>query len=107
MNDIAILKLEDAVELNTRVQIACLPSPKWEMDKYPGTIPNRTGYVVGWGTEKQFTKSSDTLKNAKVTIYDDKYCGLVIPKYEKNWNRQICAGNKTDMKYKFKLILEN
>lgn len=98
MNDIAILKLEDAVELNERVQVACLPNPKWELDKYPGTTPNRTAYVIGWGTEKQFTTSSDTLKNAIVTIYDEKYCGGVIPNFKKDWNKQICAGNLNILK---------
>lgn len=92
MNDLAILKLNDAVELNQHVQIACLPDPKADRNTYPISDPSRSAWVVGWGTTEQFGKSSKSLKNARVTIYGSDSCKEVLPENKKNWNSQICAG---------------
>ena len=91
LNDLAILKLDDAVELNEFAQVACLPESKVELNTYPRS--NRSAWIVGWGTTSQYGKSSQTLKNARVTVYDHSYCNDVLVNNKKNWASQICAGD--------------
>lgn len=88
MNDIAIFKLKEKVELNDYIQIACLPPSK--SGYYPGW--NISAYIVGWGTTSEGGEISYQLKNAKITVYDSGSCENVLPSFTKNWNSQICAG---------------
>jgi len=45
LNDIALLRLSEKVELTESIQISCLP--KEESDQYPGW--NVDAWIVGWG----------------------------------------------------------
>ena len=45
LNDFALLILDREVDLNQKIQLACLPSS--QSNTYPGT--NRDAWVVGWG----------------------------------------------------------
>jgi hypothetical protein len=88
LNDIALLKLKNKVELNDYIQIACLPPSKSLY--YPGF--NISAWIVGWGTVSFGGITSNQLKNAEITIYNDRYCENVLPEFIKNWYSQICAG---------------
>jgi hypothetical protein len=46
LNDIAMLRLSEKVELTEYIQISCLP--KEESNHYPGW--NIEAWIVGWGT---------------------------------------------------------
>ena len=43
MNDIALIKLKESVDLDEYIQVACLPDPKWS-SHYPPNVP---GWVIG------------------------------------------------------------
>ena len=93
LNDLAILKLEEEVELNEYVQIACLPLANFNRTTYPSASPTRSAWIVGWGTTNQYGASSQVLKNARVTVYSQASCKDVLPRSAKNWEAQICAGD--------------
>ena len=88
MNDLAILKLNDIVQSNQDVQFACLP--RYISSSSPPV--NSSAWVVGWGTTTVGGEASDVLRNIKIQVYDSSDCSRVS--YEKNWNAQICAGEK-------------
>lgn len=46
LNDIGILKLDGEVQLNSKIQLACLPDPA--KPDYP-TQTGSTVYAIGWG----------------------------------------------------------
>ncbi|CAF0860159.1 unnamed protein product [Brachionus calyciflorus] len=90
LNDIGIIKLSKAVDLNSNIQISCLPNPK--ISFYPENV-NLKSYAIGWGTLNYGdTSSSDILRNVDLTIYDGSKCNQVSL-YDNDWNKQICAGN--------------
>jgi hypothetical protein len=89
LNDIALFKLNEKVQLNEFIQIACLP-PDSESKSYPGV--NIPAWIVGWGSVSESGYNSDVLNNAKITVYNSSACDEVEPNSEKNWNTQICAG---------------
>ncbi|CAF0826377.1 unnamed protein product [Brachionus calyciflorus] len=88
-NDIAIIKLDEKVNLNEKIQIACVPDKS--KIKYPND--NIDGYIAGWGaTDTDGEVYPDILKQAKITIYQSSKCNNVAVEKEKNWDKQICAG---------------
>jgi hypothetical protein len=89
-NDIAILKLDEAVELNENVQVACLPDPR--ITVYPPSNVELDAVVVGWGRLQEGGDLPDELQNVKIKIYNNSMCENVSVEAEKNWNSQICAG---------------
>jgi len=90
LDDIALLKLINPVQLNNNVQLACLPSHKEISDQYP--LPGSSSFIIGWGTVSEAGASSNSLKNAQIEIFDKNYCSEVLDELPKNWNAQICAG---------------
>ena len=89
LNDIAVLVLDKEVELNEHIQIACLPPDSFS---YPGENITEA-YAVGWGFTDSNGKTTDILRNVKLTIYKSSDCNAVAKNVEKNWNSQICAGD--------------
>ncbi len=88
LNDIAIIQLNEDVELNEYVQIACLPK-----SNIYSTYANQSSWIIGWGTTKTYKKASaDSLQNAQISILNNSFCNKVIQENTKNWNSQICAG---------------
>lgn len=88
-NDIAIIKLQSKVDLNEKIQIACIPESS---STYPKTT-NIDAYIAGWGnTVSSGTVLPDFLMEAIIKIYDSSKCSSVFPRATKNWNNQICAG---------------
>lgn len=88
LNDIALFKLETEVELNERIQVACLPTKK--SNSYPSSS---TAYATGWGTLSSGGSSSSVLREVDLTVYEERFCYNVASSYTKNWDSQICAGD--------------
>ena len=95
LNDIAVLKLQDPIELNENIQISCLPN---RVD-YPSEI-GIPAYALGWGKLYENGPMAPKLQNVRFTIYDGSLCSNVYPDTPKNWNSQICAGNYSHTKIK-------
>lgn len=89
VNDIAILKLTENVELNRNIQIACLPDPK--LLNYP-TFVDVDAWVVGWGTLSYHGSLPDSLNNVKIRLYDNEKCSNVFAQYAISYDSQLCAG---------------
>lgn len=90
-NDIALIKLERAIEYSSHIRPVCLPSGA-ETDE---TV--KTGRVVGWGRLTQSGVSAETLQQLDVPIVDLSVCqqwykskGQTIPIRPS----QICAGHE-------------
>ncbi|CAF0740169.1 unnamed protein product [Rotaria sordida] len=79
-NDIAIIRLASPVQLNSYVNIACLPG------KDP--VLNNNVMIAGWGTTSFGGSSPDKLRQANIIIMD--LCKQV---YRYDNNKQLCAGN--------------
>lgn len=90
MNDIALLQLNEFAQLNSRVQLACLPNTKWDQTNYPRAEKN--AFIIGWGTVEESGNVSNSLKNAQIEIFDSIRCSKVVPESKKDWSTQICAG---------------
>ncbi|CAF0826359.1 unnamed protein product [Brachionus calyciflorus] len=89
LNDIAIIKLAQKVNVNQQVQIACVPNNS-RID-YPNE--NVKAYIAGWGAnDTDGTIYPDILKQAVITIYNSSMCKDVLNDLNKNWDKQICAG---------------
>lgn len=89
LNDIAILKLAEEVDLNEFAQIACLP----DEETFPPEILNQTAIAVGWGLLNEFDDFLPIkMHNVRLNIYNETMCENVSVEYEKDWSKQICAG---------------
>ena len=80
VNDIALVKLEQKLELNKYVRTVCLP------EKTGGdlVIPTKYGYVAGWGATKSLKpgkkapvarQNSNVLKHSAYEIQHYRLCG--------------------------------
>ncbi|RNA20776.1 serine protease 27-like, partial [Brachionus plicatilis] len=84
-NDIAVLKLEREVALNSGVQPACLPP---NTDYQPNT--NTRAWIAGWGTLSSGGQTPNILQNTFITYY---HSGLECNNLGSlNFDKQICAG---------------
>jgi hypothetical protein len=86
--------LSDEVDLNERIQIACLPSPT-QVEYKNGTQV----WIMGWGKEENSSKAFaiSLLRNVRLTLIDNHHCrGLYNVKH--NWTKQICAGDLNGLK---------
>lgn len=89
LNDIAILKLTNEVQLSNSIQLACLPDIK--KIGYPTQVGIPV-WAAGWGTLTSQGKLADVLYNVKMTYYDGSSCQNVSVGIPKNYDTQICAG---------------
>ncbi|RNA15447.1 acrosin isoform X1 [Brachionus plicatilis] len=72
-NDIAILKLKEAVNLGPTVQLICLPNYKNNTVEFP--FSNTEAYIMGWGFRNETVRiRGKKLINAKVKILDTTLC---------------------------------
>jgi secreted trypsin-like serine protease len=79
-NDIAVIRLASPVQLNSYVNVVCLPGNN------PGL--NEKVMIAGWGTTTYEGSSPDSLRQANILIMDN--CREV---YDFDAAKQICAGN--------------
>ncbi|XP_061876196.1 acrosin-like [Colius striatus] len=71
-NDIAVLELDQPIQCNEHVQLACLPQPQDVK-----VLELKTCYVAGWGStvaRSTRPKLPDVLQEAKVHLIDTKLC---------------------------------
>lgn len=94
LNDIAILKLSTLATLSPKVQVACLPVDP--STRYPS--PVRACYAAGWGTLASGGSLPKRLNEVDLLIYGSNDCQFVDTSSTKNWNSQICAGDKSGNK---------
>ena len=97
VNDIALVKLEQKVELNKYVRTVCLP----EKNEGDLVIPTKYGYVAGWGATKALKpgerapdhrRYSNVLKHSAYEIQQNRLCGngSLLPF---NSTISFCAGD--------------
>ena len=80
MNDIALVKLSQPVELGPFVRTVCLP----ENDEQDLAIPGKFGTVTGWGGTKPVKTGeifkrddmSNVLKHSSLQIQNDQLCSM-------------------------------
>ena len=78
LNDIALIKLENKVELGKFVRTVCLPSK----EKEDLAVAKKYGYVSGWGAKKELkpntnpepTDYPNQLRHASFQIQDNTIC---------------------------------
>jgi secreted trypsin-like serine protease len=88
LNDIAILILNEEINLNDEIQIACLPASNIEY--YP-MKENIDSWITGWGALVEESGGSEFLQNVKITLYESEACENVYPNITKNWQSQLCG----------------
>ena len=93
-NDIGLLKLWKEVELNERVQLACLPRKTLASTvSYPQI--NTDAYFAGWGKDDETKANMRDLKNMRIRVleHNDPKTRCRLGQLDKDWNIQICAGD--------------
>lgn len=97
VNDIALVKLKEHVELGKFVRTVCLP----EKDKGDMATPAKYGYVSGWGATRALKPGEDpreadryskVLKYSSFMIQTDHVCSNST-KYYFNSTVSFCAGD--------------
>ncbi|XP_015777234.1 PREDICTED: complement factor B-like isoform X2 [Acropora digitifera] len=96
LNDIALIKLKNKVELGKFVRTVCLPSK----EKKDLALAKKYGYVSGWGTTKQLRPRIDPkpadypnqLKHASFQIQENTICQNST-KYTFEPDAMFCAGD--------------
>ncbi len=91
LNDIGLIILAEEVQLDSQVQVACLPDPfKLESD-FPGF--NSPAWLSGWGlTKENSTKFTKNQKNVQLNILDPVECTKNENNMTLDWSRQMCGG---------------
>lgn len=89
-NDIALLRLSEPVELNERVQIACLPLSSDRNNQIDNQFTDLPAWAVGWGTTTYAGSTSDQLRQVGLSVYNATMCRFVQGR--KDWSKQLCAG---------------
>jgi secreted trypsin-like serine protease len=86
-NDIALLRLTSLVDLNSNIQIACLPTSVSNTFPTAGT----SVYAAGWGklSYSAFSTPND-LYNVKLSVYASNLCSNVYSGYSPD--KMVCAG---------------
>jgi hypothetical protein len=90
-NDLALMRLNEPVELNAKTQPACLP-PSSKMPSYQ----DKESWLVGWGSLSKGDHDAvpDLLQDTDVRVYDAmSKCERIMHDMPKNVSAQICAGN--------------
>lgn len=90
-NDIAVLKLDSAVEITNFVRPVCLWEGKSDLD----SVINKLGTVVGWGFDET-GKVTEELTKAMMPIVSQETCIYSFPDFYSRFtsNRTFCAGFK-------------
>ncbi|OCT93998.1 hypothetical protein XELAEV_18011661mg [Xenopus laevis] len=89
-NDIALIRLNEALELNDYIQPACLPTSSARLD------PLTECYLAGWGVHGEGEEPVDAMQEAKVERIESKHCNRTYFGALKEHN--LCASQKTYVK---------
>lgn len=81
VNDIAVIKLKELVNLNMHIRPACLPQSN-ENDA-------RTLIASGWGLVEYGGSTSDHLLKVSLNVLDQRFCS---GDYDKISEKQMCVG---------------
>ncbi|CAG9579619.1 unnamed protein product [Danaus chrysippus] len=100
-NDIAILKLDQRIDLSTALKRASEDSEEEnDVGIRPGCLPvaghsysNRTAVVAGWGTTEEGGSVSSTLQAVKVPIISNEECRKTDYK-NRITDNMLCAGEQ-------------
>lgn len=83
-DDIAVLKLNAPIELNSYVQIACLPNARPQV--------NQTAIIAGWGSQVYGDNQSTVLNQAFTQVISN--CSGWWSSSMVNDTKQICVANR-------------
>ncbi|RMZ99680.1 seminal fluid, partial [Brachionus plicatilis] len=73
INDISVIKLEKKALFSSKIQPACIP-----LNVEVNFVPNVVVWALGWGAiSLDSSVSSNILKNVRLKIIDEKYCGSI------------------------------
>jgi hypothetical protein len=89
-NDLALIKLNTPIDLDARIQVACLP-PSNKMPSYQ----DKESWLVGWGSlgKGDYDAVPDLLQDTDLQVFDGmSKCSLILEEMPKNASAQICAG---------------
>lgn len=89
MNDVCILKLENAATYASNVRLACLPSDTDLEAMVGSTLP----WIVGWGATKSGSDVSKRIKEAQVPLVDQSTCQRKYSGDASIGDGQLCAGD--------------
>ncbi|RNA05532.1 suppressor of tumorigenicity 14 -like protein [Brachionus plicatilis] len=97
-NDIAVIILEDRLELDDKVQISCLPSKEEDPNIFPER--NQHAWGVGWGSSMfggngnfKPSRALQDLKKFQLNIYNNSMCSNITKFHIDNLNNDaFCAG---------------
>ncbi|NXX81331.1 ACRO protein, partial [Urocolius indicus] len=85
--DIALLELDQPVECNEYVQVACMPHSADVVVSQP-----RDCYIAGWGQITARTHGSDVLQEARVRLIDARLCNSSQYYNGSIHSYNLCAG---------------
>jgi hypothetical protein len=90
-NDIALLKLDNPVEYNQKIQPICLPSKNTDI----GGIEGKTVTVMGWGRDRSWGQASEVLRYTEMPMWKLSECKRVFNRFAPNrlQDSNICAGD--------------
>ncbi|KAM4563762.1 suppressor of tumorigenicity 14 protein homolog [Odontesthes bonariensis] len=83
-NDIALMELDDAVELNQYIWPICLPSSTYD---FPA---GQEAWITGWGTTSEGGVKASVLQKAAVRIINSTVCNDLMT--DEVTDRMLCAG---------------
>ncbi|XP_054162364.1 proclotting enzyme-like [Oppia nitens] len=89
-NDVAIIKLNQKVNLNRRVYPICLPYDTQILNSEDNI--GRSGFIIGWGKVEFNGNSSDKLREASIQVVSNQDCGKAFDKVIKISDEYMCAG---------------
>ncbi|XP_058979635.1 trypsin-1-like [Musca domestica] len=90
-NDIAIIKLNEPVEMTDLLHPVCMPTPG-------KSFKGETGTVTGWGALKVGGFTSNTLQEVKVPIMSQDECRKTRYGASRITDNMLCAGYPDGMK---------
>lgn len=93
-NDIALVRLQWAAQLNDNVRPICLPLPEVSKSKLPSKMT-----VSGWGYTENTEDISNQLRYAHIPIVDLARCNQTLRRAQTAWSvdhSQVCAGAGDD-----------
>ncbi|CAF0932525.1 unnamed protein product [Brachionus calyciflorus] len=87
LHDIALIKLENNIDFDEKIQPACLPDKNFGRNIKEGTRL----VAAGWGVVEMNQAMPDGLQNVELRSFANKRCQNIK-------NNKICAGNDKDLK---------